>query len=331
MSFYSMISLPDPGNPASQNKHRRAANRQFGNKTALRSGIWAKSALPPPRRRPPFLELLGSLSSAQRSAAQLGSRQAQASIASQPALSSSLPPGLRRVSLPRGPLRVGVAWRGPVAEAQSWGSVRMRLSPAPLRLSRSPALLALALPLAAALAFSDETLDKVPKSEGYCSRILRAQGTRREGYTEFSLRVEGDPDFYKPGTSYRGKWRGEAQGARTPDPVGRRPRSAGGGRTVRGRTVPAQHLRGLSVPAALSPLSHEPAPGPSRGPQPGETAPISDARFRGVSGSGATRHIGLAGREPAGYGRAGEIRLSADPSLERKGPWLLPLGSQARR
>ncbi|XP_036181381.1 spondin-1 isoform X3 [Myotis myotis] len=80
----------------------------------------------------------------------------------------------------------------------------MRVSPAPLRLSRSPALLALALPLAVvALAFSDETLDKVPKSEGYCSRILRAQGTRREGYTEFSLRVEGDPEFYKPGTSYR--------------------------------------------------------------------------------------------------------------------------------
>lgn len=84
----------------------------------------------------------------------------------------------------------------------------MRLSPAPLRLSRGPALLALALPLAAALAFSDETLDKVAKSEGYCSRILRAQGTRREGYTEFSLRVEGDPDFYKPGNSYRGKWSG---------------------------------------------------------------------------------------------------------------------------
>uniref|UniRef100_A0A8D1F3M6 Reelin domain-containing protein n=1 Tax=Sus scrofa TaxID=9823 RepID=A0A8D1F3M6_PIG len=79
----------------------------------------------------------------------------------------------------------------------------MRLSPASVKLSGSPALLALALPLAAALAFSDETLDKVPKSEGYCSRILRVQGTRREGYTEFSLRVEGDPDFYKPGTSYR--------------------------------------------------------------------------------------------------------------------------------
>lgn len=84
----------------------------------------------------------------------------------------------------------------------------MRLTPAPLRLSRASALLALALPLAAALAFSDETLDKVAKSEGYCSRILRAQGTRREGYTEFSLRVEGDPDFYKPGSSYRGEWNG---------------------------------------------------------------------------------------------------------------------------
>ena len=111
--------------------------------------------------------------------------------------------------------------RGLVAEAQSWGPERMRLSPATLRLSRSPALLALALPLAAALAFSDETLDKVPKSEGYCSRILRAQGTRREGYTEFSLRVEGDPDFYKPGNSYRGKWPGVALGSRDPAPGGR--------------------------------------------------------------------------------------------------------------
>lgn len=110
----------------------------------------------------------------------------------------------------------------------------MRLSPAPLGLSWSPALLALALPLAAALAFSDETLDKVPKSEGYCSRILRAQGTRREGYTEFSLRVEGDPDFYKPGTSYRGKWPGVALGARALDPGGRGPCGAEGGRTVPG-------------------------------------------------------------------------------------------------
>ncbi|XP_067388224.1 spondin-1 isoform X2 [Emydura macquarii macquarii] len=62
--------------------------------------------------------------------------------------------------------------------------------------------LAFTFPLVA-LGFSDETLEKATKSEGYCSRILRAQGTRREGYNEFSLRVEGDPEFYKPGNSYR--------------------------------------------------------------------------------------------------------------------------------
>lgn len=126
----------------------------------------------------------------------------------------------------------------------------MRLCPAPLRLSRGPALLALALPLAVALAFSDETLDRVPKSEGYCSRILRAQGTRREGYTEFSLRVEGDPDFYKPGTSYRGKWPGVALGAREPAPGGRRPRGAGGGRPVPGLAVPAQPRGAPALPPA---------------------------------------------------------------------------------
>lgn len=162
----------------------------------------------------------------------------------------------------------------------------MRLSPALLRLSRSPALLALALPLAVALAFSDETLDKVPKSEGYCSRILRAQGTRREGYTEFSLRVESDPDFYKPGTSYRGKWSGVALGARDPDSIGRRTRGAGGGRTVPGWTVPAQSRKDPCVLAVLSPFSCQPVPGPvpgpSRGPQPGEAAPISDAPLSGV-------------------------------------------------
>ncbi|KAG8564500.1 hypothetical protein GDO81_016495, partial [Engystomops pustulosus] len=52
--------------------------------------------------------------------------------------------------------------------------------------------------------FMDETVDKAVKSEGYCSRILRAQGgTRKEGYNEFSLRVEGDPEYYKPGNTYR--------------------------------------------------------------------------------------------------------------------------------
>ncbi|KAM4721899.1 LOW QUALITY PROTEIN: spondin-1 [Rhinophrynus dorsalis] len=55
----------------------------------------------------------------------------------------------------------------------------------------------------AVFGFMDETLEKAAKSEGYCSRILRAQGGKKEGYNEFSLRVEGDPDFYKPGTTYR--------------------------------------------------------------------------------------------------------------------------------
>uniref|UniRef100_A0A8C7MKR9 Spondin-1 n=1 Tax=Oncorhynchus kisutch TaxID=8019 RepID=A0A8C7MKR9_ONCKI len=41
------------------------------------------------------------------------------------------------------------------------------------------------------------------KSDGYCGRILRAQGTRKEGYNEFRLRVEGDPENYQPGSTYR--------------------------------------------------------------------------------------------------------------------------------
>ncbi|XP_019508397.1 PREDICTED: spondin-1 isoform X3 [Hipposideros armiger] len=198
-----MISSPDPGNPASQNKHGRAANRQPRKQNSAALGDLGKISSPSSFAAAlPSSKSSARLSSAQRSAAQLGSHRVQAGTVSQPP-APALPLGLPLVSLPRGPLRAGVAWREPAAAAQSWGPVRMRLSPALLRLSRSPALLALALPLAVALAFSDETLDKVPKSEGYCSRILRAQGTRREGYTEFSLRVESDPDFYKPGTSYR--------------------------------------------------------------------------------------------------------------------------------
>lgn len=64
-------------------------------------------------------------------------------------------------------------------------------------------LLAWTFPLVTLASLADETLERASKSEGYCSRILRAQGTRREGYNEFSLRVEGDPEFYKPGNSYR--------------------------------------------------------------------------------------------------------------------------------
>lgn len=43
-------------------------------------------------------------------------------------------------------------------------------------------------------------------SDGYCGRILRAQtqGTRRDGHHEFRLRMEGDPETYEPGSTYRG-------------------------------------------------------------------------------------------------------------------------------
>ena len=71
VSLDPMISLSDPGNSASQNKHHRAANRQLRNKTALRwgSGQNQPSLLLLLRRRPPFLALLGLLGSAQRSSA----------------------------------------------------------------------------------------------------------------------------------------------------------------------------------------------------------------------------------------------------------------------
>ena len=54
-------------------------------------------------------------------------------------------------------------------------------------------------------AFTEEPMDRAGKSDGYCSRIIRAQGTRKEGYNEFRLRVEGDPETYQPGSTYRGK------------------------------------------------------------------------------------------------------------------------------
>uniref|UniRef100_A0AAY4CFB8 Spondin-1 n=1 Tax=Denticeps clupeoides TaxID=299321 RepID=A0AAY4CFB8_9TELE len=40
---------------------------------------------------------------------------------------------------------------------------------------------------------------------GFCSSVLRAQthGTRRDGHNEFRVRVEGDPDEYQPGSTYR--------------------------------------------------------------------------------------------------------------------------------
>ena len=58
-----------------------------------------------------------------------------------------------------------------------------------------------------AFAFTDELTERSAKSDGYCSRILRAQtqGTRRDGHHEFRLRVEGDPENYQPGSTYRGR------------------------------------------------------------------------------------------------------------------------------
>lgn len=152
-----------------------------------------------------------------------------------------------------------------------------------LRLSRGPALLALALPLAVALAFSDETLDKVPKSEA-CSRILRVQGTRREGYTEFSLRVEGDPDFYKPGTSYRGKWPAVVLGARDLAPGGAGPRSAGGGARFPGARCQRSPPRAPSVLDALS-FQLRPSVRRRRGAAARRCSPKSEERFPGVGRS----------------------------------------------
>uniref|UniRef100_A0A673LPL9 Reelin domain-containing protein n=1 Tax=Sinocyclocheilus rhinocerous TaxID=307959 RepID=A0A673LPL9_9TELE len=53
----------------------------------------------------------------------------------------------------------------------------------------------------------EEPADRAAPSDGYCSWITRAQphgaGGRREGFSEFRLRVEGDPEHYNPGSIYR--------------------------------------------------------------------------------------------------------------------------------
>lgn len=58
--------------------------------------------------------------------------------------------------------------------------------------------------LCTAVAFVEEPVGG--RSDGYCGRILRAQtqGTRKEGHHEFRIRVEGDPESYQPGSTYRG-------------------------------------------------------------------------------------------------------------------------------
>ncbi len=67
-------------------------------------------------------------------------------------------------------------------------------------------------------AFTEEPSERVGKSDGYCSRILRAKSNRKEVNNEFRLRVEGDPESYQPGSTYRG-WRLSARFTHTA-PVG---------------------------------------------------------------------------------------------------------------
>uniref|UniRef100_A0A8B9R8G1 Spondin-1 n=1 Tax=Astyanax mexicanus TaxID=7994 RepID=A0A8B9R8G1_ASTMX len=57
----------------------------------------------------------------------------------------------------------------------------------------------------AALAFTEEPVERVAKPDAFCSWILRAQpqGARKEGHSEFRLRVEGDPEHYQPASTYR--------------------------------------------------------------------------------------------------------------------------------
>lgn len=59
--------------------------------------------------------------------------------------------------------------------------------------------------LCTAFSFTEEPAERAAKPDGHCSRILRAQGVKRETYNEFRLRVEGDPESYQPGSTYRGK------------------------------------------------------------------------------------------------------------------------------
>uniref|UniRef100_A0A673GYM4 Spondin-1 n=1 Tax=Sinocyclocheilus rhinocerous TaxID=307959 RepID=A0A673GYM4_9TELE len=54
-------------------------------------------------------------------------------------------------------------------------------------------------------AFRRDTAERQSRSEGGFCRILRTQtrGARRDGQNEFRLRVEGDPETYQPGSTYR--------------------------------------------------------------------------------------------------------------------------------
>uniref|UniRef100_A0A8C7MBY7 Spondin-1 n=1 Tax=Oncorhynchus kisutch TaxID=8019 RepID=A0A8C7MBY7_ONCKI len=77
------------------------------------------------------------------------------------------------------------------------------LSPWNKELPTTPSIMGIYLNLLLLQYF--EPTDKQAKSDGYCGRILRAQtqGTRRDGYNEFRLRVEGDPENFQPASTYR--------------------------------------------------------------------------------------------------------------------------------
>uniref|UniRef100_A0A9J8BFX1 Spondin-1 n=1 Tax=Cyprinus carpio carpio TaxID=630221 RepID=A0A9J8BFX1_CYPCA len=77
---------------------------------------------------------------------------------------------------------------------------------APIKHITQPAVLLLITGCVCA-SVPEEPADRAAPSDGYCSWITRAQphgaGGRREGFSEFRLRVEGDPEHYQPGSTYR--------------------------------------------------------------------------------------------------------------------------------
>uniref|UniRef100_A0A3Q2EEM4 Spondin-1 n=1 Tax=Cyprinodon variegatus TaxID=28743 RepID=A0A3Q2EEM4_CYPVA len=52
-------------------------------------------------------------------------------------------------------------------------------------------------------AFTEDPFDRAVKADSYCSRVLRAQSNQKETNNEFQLVVEGDPERYQPGSTYR--------------------------------------------------------------------------------------------------------------------------------
>ncbi|XP_030644468.1 spondin-1b [Chanos chanos] len=54
------------------------------------------------------------------------------------------------------------------------------------------------------VAYTEEPAGRTRRSDGYCRSLwTQTRGTRRDGQNEFRLRVEGDPETYQPGSTYR--------------------------------------------------------------------------------------------------------------------------------